>query len=113
MNSSLVKPQRRRLATRLISRNYNTINPGIGANWNKNNTHGRHENIAEQPEGQHELQRKNRKGLGLHWFYISNTQIGRDHVPLIIQTMHWSSSIVTCVSNNSIYLNNDSYQNDA
>ena len=105
MKSSLVKPQRRRIAIRPSSRNYSIINPGIGANWNKNNTHGRHENLEEQLEGQHELRRKNSKGLGLHWFYISNTQIGGDDVPSIIQTMHGLSSIVTCLSNNSNHLN--------
>ena len=105
MKCSLEKPQRRRIATRPSSRNYNTINPGVGENWNKNNTHGHHENLAEQAEGPHELRRKNSKGLGLQWFYISNTRIGGDHVPSIIQTMHESSSIVTCVSNNSNHLN--------
>ena len=87
-------PQLQRLALRLNTGGYNHINPRLEASWNRRSTHDRHENIAEQPEGQRELQRKNSKGLGLHWFYISNTQIGGDHVPLIIQTMHGSSSIV-------------------
>ena len=48
-------PQLRRLAIRLNAGGYNHINPRLGASWNRRSTHGHHENIAEQPEGQREL----------------------------------------------------------
>ena len=72
---SLGKNQQiRRLAIILNAGGYNHINPRLVASWNRRSTHARHENIATQLEGQRELRRKNSKGLGLHWFYISNTQ---------------------------------------
>ena len=80
------------METRPSTEEYSNINLRLGASWNRKNTHGRHENLAEQPEGQRELWRENDKGLGLQWFYISNTRPRDDHVPSNISNHAWVDS---------------------
>ena len=89
------------------------INPGIGTTETRVSLTTAMKTMQSNPKVQHELRRKNGKGLELQWFYTTNTWTGGDHLPQENQTMHGSGSIVTCIPIISNYLYNDLLSSNA